>query len=327
MKRTLFACALVASLASVASADILSAGSKLRVTFRVDPASPVPDMLTLNFGTVNVLAPYTTRFATLFDGAVPLGTYSSSLFGGNVGQLGLNPSASWKSATSMWSFDNAAVVPFTSISGATIHGAIEFTIQTGSIDITLSQVSMTVNHATGPTGTTLSSPAPTIESICIEIGDFTDFCPGDGSGTACPCGNNALLGSDTGCLSSLGVGARLVGCGAASISADTFELQGSQMPNSSALYFQGTMQGGTGAGTSFGDGLRCAGGSVIRLGTLINVGGASQYPASGQLPVSVKGALSAGDVRTYQVWYRNAAAFCTPSTFNLSNGLQVLWQP
>jgi len=27
------------------------------------------------------------------------------------------------------------------------------------------------------------------------------------------------------------------------------------------------------------------------------------------------------------VWYRNAAAFCTNSTFNLTNGLNVVWQP
>jgi hypothetical protein len=30
-------------------------------------------------------------------------------------------------------------------------------------------------------------------------------------------------------------------------------------------------------------------------------------------------------VRMYQVWYRNAAAFCTSSTFNLSNGYRVVW--
>ena len=28
----------------------------------------------------------------------------------------------------------------------------------------------------------------------------------------------------------------------------------------------------------------------------------------------------------YQVWYRNAASFCTPSTFNLTNGVLVTWQ-
>jgi hypothetical protein len=29
--------------------------------------------------------------------------------------------------------------------------------------------------------------------------------------------------------------------------------------------------------------------------------------------------------RTYQVWYRNAAAFCTISTFNLTNGIELSW--
>jgi hypothetical protein len=30
-------------------------------------------------------------------------------------------------------------------------------------------------------------------------------------------------------------------------------------------------------------------------------------------------------VRRYQVWYRNAAAFCTPDTYNLTNGFEVTW--
>jgi len=135
------------------------------------------------------------------------------------------------------------------------------------------------------------------------------------------------VGSGTGCLSSLGVGAHLGGSGNASISADSLVLQGSQMPNSSALYFQGSMQTASGAGSVFGDGLRCAGGTVIRLGTVANVGGGSSYPSGAQVPVSIKGMVSSGDVRTYQVWYRNAAAFCTPSTFNLSNGVEVPWGP
>jgi hypothetical protein len=64
---------------------------------------------------------------------------------------------------------------------------------------------------------------------------------------------------------------------------------------------------------------------VARLGTATNSGGASQYPAGAQLPVSVRGNVTTPGVRIYQVWYRNAAAFCTPSTFNLTNGLWVLW--
>ncbi len=46
---------------------------------------------------------------------------------------------------------------------------------------------------------------------------------------------------------------------------------------------------------------------------------------TGDPSVSVRGAVSAPATRTYQVWYRNVAAFCTPSTFNFSNGVEVIW--
>jgi hypothetical protein len=152
----------------------------------------------------------------------------------------------------------------------------------------------------------------------------TSFCSGDGSGTACPCANSGAAGN--GCASSVNAnGANLAASGVPSISADTFVLLGTGMPSSSALYFQGTTQVGAGLGAVFGDGLRCAGGSVVRLRTVTNVGGASQYPAAGDPSISVKGMVTAPGSRTYQVWYRNAAVFCTASTFNLSNGLLVSW--
>jgi hypothetical protein len=75
----------------------------------------------------------------------------------------------------------------------------------------------------------------------------------------------------------------------------------------------------------FGDGLRCAGGTVIRLGTKANAAGASQYPDAGDAAVSVRGLVTAPATTTYQTWYRNAATFCTAATFNLSNGLSLTW--
>jgi hypothetical protein len=155
----------------------------------------------------------------------------------------------------------------------------------------------------------------------------TPYCFGDGSGTACPCGNASAVGSDSGCLSSLGVGGKLVAAGSASLANDTVVLTGTDMPSSSALYFQGTAQQSAGAGAVFGDGLRCASGSIVRLGSTTNVAGTSHYPFAGAPPVSVKGAVTAPGVRTYQLWYRNAAAFCTPSTFNLTNGWALTWAP
>jgi hypothetical protein len=152
----------------------------------------------------------------------------------------------------------------------------------------------------------------------------TPYCFGDGTSTACPCGNAGATGN--GCASSVNaLGGHLGTSGSASLAADTLVLGGSGMPNSSVLYFQGTTQLNGGLGAMFGDGLRCAGGTIIRLGTKTNVAGASQYPAAGDASVSVRGAVTAPGTRTYQVWYRNAAAFCTPSTFNLSNGVAITW--
>ncbi len=152
-------------------------------------------------------------------------------------------------------------------------------------------------------------------------------CFGDGSGTVCPCGNSSMVGAREGCVNSLGVGAALRATGAARIASDSFQLVGTQMPNSSALYFQGTAMAGAGLGTTFGDGLRCAGGTVVRIGTKANTAGGSSYPVAGELPVSVKGLNAAGATRVYQVWYRNAAVFCSAGTFNLTNAAEVTWAP
>ncbi len=175
---------------------------------------------------------------------------------------------------------------------------------------------------------------------CSNPDAGTIFCCGNGSGTQCPCGNNSspvAPGNCGGCNNSIGIGARLRGLtgpqcppiapGGASISNDTVRLFGTQMTNASALYFQGTNQQAGGLGVVFGDGLRCASGTIVRLGTKLNVGGASQYPEMGDLSISVKGMITLPGLRTYQVWYRNAAAFCTTSTFNLSNGYEIAWGP
>jgi hypothetical protein len=152
------------------------------------------------------------------------------------------------------------------------------------------------------------------------------FCFGDGTGTACPCGNAGASGN--GCAHSLNAaGANLATSGVPSIANDTLVLLGTGMPNSNALYFQGGSQVAGGLGFVFGDGLRCAGSPVVRLATKLNVAGASQVPGAGDPPISIDGMNAAGNTRYYQAWYRNAAAFCTPDTFNLSNGLGLTWSP
>jgi hypothetical protein len=152
------------------------------------------------------------------------------------------------------------------------------------------------------------------------------FCAGDGGSTACPCGNTGALGH--GCASSVDpAGARLSAGGIASVANDTLRLAGTEMPDSFCLYFQGTLPQGGGSGTVFGDGVRCVGGTITRLGAELNASGASGVPSVGEPPLSVHGAVGPGDVRQYQCWYRNAASFCTPSPFNLTNGIQIVWSP
>jgi hypothetical protein len=155
----------------------------------------------------------------------------------------------------------------------------------------------------------------------------TAVCAGDGSGAACPCGNVSAPGSGSGCLHSFGLAGTLRGSGSTSLADDDLVLAGTHMPDATALYFQGTTPVGGGAGVAFGDGLRCAGGALVRLATRVNVSGASIYPLAQDPPVSHRGMVATPGERVYQAWYRNPASFCTPSTFNLTNGWRVTWGP
>jgi hypothetical protein len=163
--------------------------------------------------------------------------------------------------------------------------------------------------------------------IWVSTTSGSPFCSGDGSGTACPCGNDSPAGSGSGCLNSFGSGGLLAASGVAGLTADSLLLSGSGMTNGAVLYFQGTAESSNGNGAVFGDGLLCANGTVVRLMRKTNVGGGSHDPGAGDAPLSVQGLVAVPGVRTYQAWYRNAVAFCTPSTFNLTNGIEVTWQP
>ncbi len=159
------------------------------------------------------------------------------------------------------------------------------------------------------------------------------YCAGDGVAphTACPCGNHSPAVDRVGCLHSFGVGGRLRATGGASLSADALVLNAENLPAASVLFFQGTTQENGGNGSLFGDGLRCAGGTVIRLGTFVATGtpgsATSHYPQAGDPAVSVRGSVLAPGLRTYQAWFRNTASFCTPAGYNLTNGIVLRWAP
>jgi hypothetical protein len=159
--------------------------------------------------------------------------------------------------------------------------------------------------------------------VYLEPGTYASFCPGDGSYGNCPCGNSG--GPTVGCANSVTNGGGLGGQGDNYVSADTFSLYAYNLPTTaSCLFFQGSTPANV--GVAFGDGLRCASGSVIRIANKTAASGVATYPDVGDAPISVKGAVpEEGGTRAYQVWYRNSASFCTPSTFNLTSAVRVLW--
>ncbi len=184
--------------------------------------------------------------------------------------------------------------------------------------------------AFGPVGTQLfvaRGTGATADSIVVLDRQLTtSACTGDATGAPCPCGNTGTSGR--GCENSASTGGALLrGSGIPQVSNDFFELRVEGMPASTTcLFYQGTSV--TTPAAPFGDGLRCVAGTVIRLATKVASGGAARYPTSSEVDISVRGQIPlAGGTRHYQAWYRNAAPFCTASTFNLSNGISVDWRP
>lgn len=152
------------------------------------------------------------------------------------------------------------------------------------------------------------------------------LCFGANDGFGCPCGPGAF---GAGCPSSFEPqGARLDGLGTPSVTSDSVLLSASGVGFSPVLFFQGTTLPAQGAGTVFGDGLLCASGVSLRLAILQSDFGVVAYPPPGDTPLSIRGLIPpTGGRRYYQVIYRDSAPFCTPSGFNLTNGVLVSWAP
>lgn len=149
----------------------------------------------------------------------------------------------------------------------------------------------------------------------------TAYCFGDGTGTACPCINPGSIGE--GCLNSSGAGAKLAANGTASVSTDDVVLSVSQCPTSVfGLFFSGTTTVNGGAGLTFGDGLRCAGGQVKRL-QLRNTGASGS--AASTVGISATDGAQAGQTRYYQFWVRDPQNAPCGNGFNLSHGLSITW--
>jgi hypothetical protein len=118
------------------------------------------------------------------------------------------------------------------------------------------------------------------------------------------------------------VGAILDASGTASVAADDLVLKLSGgFPGQPCLFYQGENRVNGGSGIIFGDGLRCAGGNVVRLEIRTP---SANGEAVTTISIATRGGVAAGDVRQYQVWYRDNGMSCG-STFNTTNGYSLLW--
>ena len=154
----------------------------------------------------------------------------------------------------------------------------------------------------------------------VRLTDGVDeYCFGDGSVLACPCGNPGS--SASGCDNSTGLGARLLLQGSTSVSADDGVFLSGQMPVSvPALLFHGDAPNAI----PFGDGLLCAGGSTVRYGAMITdgIGNASFGPG-----LAGQGTWTAGSTFYFQIWYRDPVGSPCGQVFNLSNGVALTFVP
>jgi hypothetical protein len=169
----------------------------------------------------------------------------------------------------------------------------------------------------------LVAGTPTILPYCT---------PGSGGVLACPC-SNPPAGANRGCDNSAATGgASISGSGNPTLAADTlvFSTAG-QCDIGTSIVLQGTVSDAT--GLAFGQGVRCASGSLKRLYVLAATGGSISAPSGGDPAVSVQSAslgdpIVAGQHRYYMVYYRDPIVLggCPASeTYNGTNALDVAW--
>ena len=157
------------------------------------------------------------------------------------------------------------------------------------------------------------------------------FCvPATGGVLPCPCSNPGQPGKGCNNADATG-GALLAVTGNASLASDTLVFTTSgQKASGASVVLQGTAGS---SGVVFGQGIRCAAGSLKQLYTKNAAGGSITAPQAGDPSVSARSAalgdpIAPGSTRWYQVHYRDQSVGggCPNGmTYNLTQGLIVVW--
>jgi probable HAF family extracellular repeat protein len=176
--------------------------------------------------------------------------------------------------------------------------------------------------------------APSGEQVAwlARVGEFpgNSFCSVGSVATSCPCSQGGASGH--GCANSQNSSGALLETSGA-LSPDSLVLISSgELSTALSIFLQGDAQ--VSAGVVFGDGVRCAGGHLLRLSAKSAAAGIARYPQPGDPSITARSAalgfvIPSGATRYYQTYYRDPnATFCpAPSggTFNVTNGIAIGW--
>lgn len=168
----------------------------------------------------------------------------------------------------------------------------------------------------------------------LADGPLFECLPGSGGVIACPC-SNPPSESGRGCDNSAATGgAKLLSTGVPSLAEGTlvFVTHGETM-SATSIVLQGNAL--VASGVTFGQGVRCAGGSLKRLYVKSASSGSITAPQPGDPSVSTRSAalgdpISPGSLRWYAVYYRDpiVPGGCpAASTFNITQTAQITWVP
>lgn len=175
----------------------------------------------------------------------------------------------------------------------------------------------------GPAGLTDAGLVDVFHLTEDQLG--TSFCAGDGSASACPCGNASAPGGGHGCQNSLGVGALLTALGTTSVAADELAFLGSSMPAAhTAVLFSGNQPLNGGLGFTYFDGLRCVGVGVMRHGIADTSGNGFAYWRRSWPALF---GWTAGTTVRFQVLYRDGPPSACGTGLNTTNAVALTFTP
>jgi len=138
------------------------------------------------------------------------------------------------------------------------------------------------------------------------------------------CDPTASLGSSfcTASPNSTTLGTEISATGSLSVADQNLTLKAINCPLMQVgVFFYGPVQLNGGNGLPFGDGLRCVGGSIVRIFPPVFVDGAGEANRTINWTLATSAGLLAGSTQHVQFWYRDPVALA--SGFNLSDALSL----